>query len=174
MCGDLTGFVPGWRDSGAAQFPELPHSLALTVLEGFIVQTHKFNEPAWMHIVTRGVSVQNIGTILSPARLCCSQAINFPKEIKKEMWHLGHSVCCLYILERRTKHMLLTANRRVFVCFLFVPIKIFSTCQSWEPLIHHLPVLGALLHPLLKLMQVVLPCFAAGFAVTHGFSLRFF
>lgn len=50
--------------------------------------------------------------------------------------------------------MLLTANRKS-VCFLCVPIKTLSTCQSREPLICRLPVLGALLHSLLKIMQVV-------------------
>lgn len=37
-----------------------------------------------MHEVTHGVSIHNVGTILSPARLHCSQAINSPKEIKNK------------------------------------------------------------------------------------------
>lgn len=65
--------------------------------------------------------------------------------------------------------MLLRANRKS-VCFLCVPVKILSACQSREPLICHLPVLGALLHSLLKIMQVVVAGFVAGISFTDGYS----
>lgn len=82
--------------------------------------------------------------------------------------------CVLFVSTGKEDKAHSPKNWRVFVCFLFVPIKTLSTCQSWEPLIYHLPVLGALLHSFLKLMQVVVPCFAAGSAVTDGCSTPFF